>query len=108
MYARSSIGFIACVAALAACGARSPLEPGGEGAADPAGGQASGGESHASGGDGGGAAGGGPAAVPQCLCPNLPGYAACVLPLMCCPVVAACEDPESFNCTGSQTLYCDE
>jgi hypothetical protein len=43
----------------------------------------------------------GPVAAPQCLCPNAPGYAPCVKPLECCPVVGVCKDPASFSCTGS-------
>jgi hypothetical protein len=47
----------------------------------------------------------GPPPPPQCLCPNAPGYAPCVKPFECCPVVAQCKDPASFNCTGS-TMTC--
>lgn len=43
----------------------------------------------------------GPDAAPQCLCPAAPGYAPCVAPLECCPVVGVCEDPATFNCSGS-------
>ena len=113
MQSRGLVGFV--VWALVACGARSPLEDerrdAGAGATDVDGGHASGGESHATGGspsDGGSPSNGGAPAEPQCLCPELPGYAPCVLPLMCCPVVAACEDPDTFNCTGSVALHCDE
>lgn len=43
----------------------------------------------------------GPDAPAQCLCPDAPGYAPCVKPLECCPVVGVCKNPASFNCTGS-------
>jgi hypothetical protein len=43
----------------------------------------------------------GPTAPPQCLCPNAPGYAACVKPFECCPTVGVCENPATFNCSGS-------
>ena len=115
MQSRGLVGFVLWLPALVACGARSPLEDerrdAGAGATDADGGQASGG-SPSNGGsqsNGGSPSGnGGSPAEPQCLCPELPGYAPCVLPLMCCPVVAACEDPETFNCTGSVALHCDE
>jgi hypothetical protein len=42
-----------------------------------------------------------PEAPAQCLCPDAPGYAPCVKPLECCPVVGVCKNPASFNCTGS-------
>ncbi len=42
-----------------------------------------------------------PSVPPQCNCPDAPGYAPCVKPLECCPVVGQCEDPAHFNCTGS-------
>lgn len=48
----------------------------------------------------------GPPVPPQCLCPDQPGYAPCVLPLMCCPCVAQCEDPATFNCSCSETMTC--
>jgi hypothetical protein len=38
---------------------------------------------------------------PQCLCPDAPGYAPCVKPFECCPVVGQCKNPANFNCTGS-------
>lgn len=118
MRAISVVGILTLVASLDACGARTPL--GAEDTVadtDPDGGAANGGAPHTDGDGGDGADGGGGAggtggapipATPQCLCENLPGYAACVLPLMCCPVVATCEDPAHFNCSGSQTLFCDE
>jgi hypothetical protein len=46
-----------------------------------------------------------PPVPPQCLCPDAPGYAKCIAPLQCCPVVAQCKDPATFNCTGS-TMMC--
>jgi hypothetical protein len=42
-----------------------------------------------------------PAAPPQCLCPDAPGYAPCIKPFECCPVVGQCKDPAMFNCTRS-------
>ena len=103
-------------AVLVACGARSPLEPdnesGGAGAGTAFGGDPNGGAPSALGGgaEGGGdsrGGGGGVVAVPQCLCANLPGYSPCILPLMCCPLRASCENPATYNCTGSQTLHCE-
>jgi hypothetical protein len=43
-------------------------------------------------------------AAPQCSCPDAPGYAPCVKPLECCPVVGACKDPATFSCTGSAKM----
>ena len=112
MKPRLSLGALAFVAAHAACGARSTLE-GGAAASAETGGAPAGIELPTAGGGGddgsggGGEIGGGPVAAPQCLCPNLPGYAACELPLMCCPTHASCENPATYNCTGSQAFYCD-
>lgn len=97
---------LAATALVAACGARSSLlDP--VTRADGSGGGGAGGDT--GGGQAGGDTGGAPqdgGAEAQCLCPDEPGYAPCVLPLMCCPCVAHCEDPATFNCSCTNVPTC--
>lgn len=87
----------------AACGGQAVVESDGEGAGgDGAGPSNSSGGAGASNSSGGAGAPDDPPSVPpQCNCPDAPGYAPCIKPMECCPVVGQCKDPANFNCTGS-------
>lgn len=95
---------------LLACGAKSELRgsdaQGSATQASTTAGTSGGGHDGGAGGYGAGGSDAG-TADPQCLCPDLPGYAECVKPEECCPVVGRCKNPSNFNCTGS-TLSCSD